>query len=204
MDTVKDIIKEHDSNMLYAMFGVQCLIVFIGFPFLIMQCAKEETRIRLSYGRWMAKWLLISYVGKWMLETYDLVEVTMNDDGVPKNFNPYKLLKMENDGSFDTEAINSSFHRLRVKYHPKNVNPEKVPYLKAVRRYDNLVKAFETLTQPKLFDNWKEYGDPLGSKTIKTLELAIPTWLTGDDFQPMLITWGFIGLIGLGLGLSVW
>lgn len=61
-------------------------------------------------------------------------------------FEPYKLLKLEDDGSFDTEIINANFQRLQKKYHPKNVNSNKVPYLKAVRRYENLIKAYETLT----------------------------------------------------------
>ena len=154
----------------------------------------------------MFKWMFVSYVGKWMIDTYDLVEIQYSNEGLNNNsaFDPYKLLKLEDDGSFDTDAINTSFHRLQKKYHPKNVNSDKVPYLKAVRRYDNLIKAFETLTQPKMFVNWQEFGDPHGAKTIKALEHGIPKWIFEEDFKPMMITWAFCGVIAIFLGAYVW
>ena len=70
-----DFIAEHDGTCLYVMFGVQCCLVFLGFPFLLSQCSSGEKRHHLSYGKWMVKWALLSFVGKWMLETYDLVEI---------------------------------------------------------------------------------------------------------------------------------
>lgn len=33
-----NILREHDGTILYAIFGIQCLLVFIGFPYLINQC----------------------------------------------------------------------------------------------------------------------------------------------------------------------
>ena len=106
MDFAQDLIKNYDGVILYVIFAIQCCLVFIGFPLLMSQCCIEKKRVNLKYGRWMMKWTLISMVGKWMLETYDMVEAQMKIDELGKNdFDPYKLLHINNDGSFNTPVI---------------------------------------------------------------------------------------------------
>jgi len=41
-------------------------------------------------------------------------------------WNPYKVLKIEDDGSFNTRQIQNAYHRLAVKYHPDKVNKAKL------------------------------------------------------------------------------
>jgi len=137
MNTVTDFVKEHDGNILYVIFAIQCAIVFLGFPLLLFQCSSEQKRLNLSYGRWMVKWVLCAMAGKWLLETYDLVEMQINNpkESFDTTFDPYKLLHIENDGSFGTQEIRAAFQRLAEKYHPSKVNPEKVPYVKALKRW---------------------------------------------------------------------
>lgn len=74
-DTVMEFIGQHDATCLYVIFALQCCIVFLGFPLLLSACSSTEKRYNLSYIRWMAKWMIVTFVGKWMLETYDIVEV---------------------------------------------------------------------------------------------------------------------------------
>ena len=147
--------------------------------------------------------MIVMYCFKWMLDTYELVDRQINTENTGKVFDPYKLLHIENDQSFNTEKIEQAFDRLSYKYHPQNVDKNKVPYLKAKKRYDNLVKAYETLTDGELYLNYIYYGDPEGSKTVKALKAFIPYWILSDDMRPMLITWGFIGGICLFLALSI-
>ena len=94
-----------------------------------------------------------------MLETYSIVEVQMAKaekevEGKKGPFDPYKLLHMPADGTFGTEEIEYNFERLAEKYHPSRVNREKVPYVKALRRWENLQLAHKTLTDIKMFKNW--------------------------------------------------
>ena len=52
-----------------------------------------------------------------------------------QTFDPYKLLHIENDNSFDTKEIKSAYYRLAKKYHPDKVDTTKVPIDKARTRY---------------------------------------------------------------------
>ena len=62
-------------------------------------------------------------------------------------FDPYKLLHIANDGSFNTKEIKNAYKRLAKKYHPDAVNTEVISEDKAQRRWLNLRKAYETLTK---------------------------------------------------------
>lgn len=155
----------------------------------------------------MIKWSIVCFFAKWSLDTYSLIEIQIkknNDPKKSKDFDPYKLLHMEADGSFGTEEIQLNFDRLEQLYHPSRVNKEKVPYVKALRRWENLQKAHATLTIQRMNDNWKAFGDPNGCLSMQALEASLPTWLLNDDMKPMIVTWGFIAAICAVLGGMTW
>jgi len=70
-----------------------------------------------------------------------------------EDFNPYIRLKLEDDGSFNTKEIRQAYRRLAVKYHPDKVN-KSIPREKALKRYQVLKLAYETLTKKQKFDNY--------------------------------------------------
>ena len=79
-----------------------------------------------------------------MADTYDVVEIQMQEDASGQAaFDPYKLLHLKNDGSFNTTLHYHEFERLANKYHPdvvraKNQNAsttKKVPMDKARKRW---------------------------------------------------------------------
>ena len=154
------------------------------------------------------KWMVICFIAKWMLDTYDLVEIQQKIDADAAGpikvepFNPYKKLHIEDDGSFRTPAIEEAFARLAAKYHPKNAN-KSIPREKVVKRWENLNKAYATLTQEHLFEKYQIYGDPEGLMSVSMIEALWPAWLTDDDMKPMFYTWAFIGGVALLLFLSV-
>ena len=52
------------------------------------------------------------YIGKCMLDTYELVERQINSESSDKVFDPYKLLHIDNDAGFRTDTIEKAFDRL--------------------------------------------------------------------------------------------
>ena len=143
--------------------------------------------------RFSIKIMIVSFLCKWIADTYDIVEEVQKDQDKP--FNPYTLLHIDDDGSFGTDEIKRAFRRLSLKYHPDKVDFSRVDHDKAIRRYENLNKAHETLTDEELFDNYKKYGDPQGMKLARAFEMALPKWLFSQDMAPTVITWVFIAAI---------
>ena len=174
-------------------------------------CSKES-RSKISIFGFVFKMTLLCYFGKWLLETYDLVEVQMYEDSTGKTaFDPYALLHIENTGEFDTEHIHQEYDRLAAKYHPDVVlaknkvqGSKKVPFDKAIKRWENLNKAMATLTTETLFWNYQTFGDPYGGRTIAALKASIPNWLFAPEFRSTLITWAFVCCIAIPLFLSQW
>ena len=72
---VDDLIKDNDGVILYVIFALQCCMICLGFPLMFCQCSSPEKRAVVSHMGWMAKWSLLVYIGKWTLDTYDMVEV---------------------------------------------------------------------------------------------------------------------------------
>ena len=82
------------------------------------------------------------------------------------NFDPYKILQIENDGSFNTKEIKAAYIALAEKYRPDKVDSAIVSQGRARYRFDRLKKAHQTLTRRDKYDNWISYGDPDGSKAM--------------------------------------
>jgi translocation protein SEC63 len=153
-------------------------------------CNKRERHNHPKKGA--LKILVLAFFGKWIKDTYVLVEESQNSD--LEGFDPYKLLHLENDATFDTPAIKNAYRRLSVKYHPDKVDYSKVDKDKALRRYRRLILAYETLTKEDKYQNYIRFGDPNGSMSTKAIGLAVPTFILDEAFRPKLIS-GALGLI---------
>lgn len=171
-------------------------------PFLLKDLCSYERRKNNRLG-FLVRLLFAGFISKWAFDTYWLVQESINESDLV-GFDPYKLLHIDNDASFDTKEIKQAYYRLAKKYHPDKVDFSKVPEDKARRRYENLVKAYKTLTVKESFDNWIKYGDPDGSRTLRALEVALPAWLASEEMRPTLYMGLFCMIVGMMLAISVW
>lgn len=194
--------KYNDTAFLYVIFTFQAISLLFVTPYLLRDLLNREKRQHNKLSL-LIRLLFVGFVGKWMFDTYELVQQQINE-GDMTGFDPYKLLHIENDSSFGTKEIREAYHRLAKKYHPDKIDFSKIPEDKARRRYQNLVKAYKTLTVKENFDNWIKFGDPDGSRTLKALEIALPTFLASEEMRPTLYLTLFLMTVGLMLGISVW
>lgn len=195
--------KSNDGAFLYVLFTFQFLTVLIGVPLLIYSVATKEKRASVHKPTLLIKLLILCFVAKWLTDTHELVMLEAQRASEDA-FDPYRVLQLENDGSFDTREIKQAYKTLAKKYHPDSVNTDIVSMDKAQRQWYNLVKAYETLTKRDKFDNYKYYGDPDGSMALRALELAMPSWFVGDEMRPFFIPTFFAALVLAGLALKIW
>ena len=137
--------SSNDGAFLYVLFTFQFLAVLIGFPMLVFQVSSKEKRADANKLSWFIKLLVLCFVAKWLTDTYELVmleaEKTRDEE-----FNPYRLLGIENDGSFNSKEIRTAYKNLAKKYHPDSSKIDAVSDVKLEKKWYNLVRAYETLT----------------------------------------------------------
>jgi DnaJ-class molecular chaperone len=83
-------------------------------------------------------------------------------------------------GVSDAE-IKSSYRKLSLLYHPdKNPGNEE-----AARKFMEVSKAYETLTDPTAKENWELYGNPDGKQSLAVrapLHFIDGVWCSHDEF----------------------
>lgn len=108
-------------------------------------------------------------------------------------------MRLDNNGECCTPEVKKAYRKLALKWHPDKA-PDTADMDKVRARFENLVKAYETLSNQEKFDNWVKYGNPEGSLATKALEIALPDILSGEK----MILFVFITIIVMILGILTW
>ena len=138
-------ISWNDTKLLYGIFCCQCLILLVCVPLLLMQCTSVQRRQGINKGYWFLKMKLLGLLLKWSVDTWDLIDTQLLS--TTTNFDPYKILQIDNDGSFNTKEIKTAYTILAEKYRPDKVDTTKMSIDKARYRFERLKKAHQTLTR---------------------------------------------------------
>ena len=103
-------IRSSDSAYLYLLFIFQIITMIGAFVWFCITCCNKERRA--SQGKHII-WMLIlaGVLGKWCTYTIELVQ----DDIENAEWNPYVLLHVPDDGSFNTKEIRAAYRQLAIK-----------------------------------------------------------------------------------------
>ncbi|KAF4602544.1 secretory subunit [Pleurotus pulmonarius] len=117
-----------------------------------------------------------------------------------KIYDPFEILGIKR-GTTEKE-IKSHFKKLSRKFHPDKVKPSGNETIESIaNHFVDLTKAYKSLTDATIRQNWELYGHPDGRQEM-SMGIALPKWIV--EGKNNIYVLGFYALvIGLGLPLLV-
>ena len=115
-------IRSNDSAFLYLLFSLQVIGLIYGWIHIMWTMCSSTQRALASKRSIVLKISICLLVTKWAVSTADVVQ---QDVEFTSEYNPYKLLHIDDDGSFNTQPIREAYRRLSKKYHPDKVDMKK-------------------------------------------------------------------------------
>ncbi|AJT73611.1 AIC_G0051200.mRNA.1.CDS.1 [Saccharomyces cerevisiae] len=140
---------------------------------------------------------IIIIVG-WILVAILLQRINSNDvikDAATKLFDPYEILGISTSAS--DRDIKSAYRKLSVKFHPDKLAKGLTPDEKSVMEetYVQITKAYESLTDELVRQNYLKYGHPDGPQSTSH-GIALPRFLVDGSVSPLLVVC-YVALLGL-------
>jgi preprotein translocase subunit Sec63 len=105
---------------------------------------------------------------------WGIMTAETTESAEPEEFDPYGILGIDTGAT--EQDIRKAYRRLSRESHPdKNPDDEE-----AAKKYLQLTKAKDTLTDPAVREKWEKYGNPDGPQAV-TVGIALPSWLVNQD-----------------------
>jgi len=82
--------------------------------------------------------------------------------------------------------VKKAYKKLAREWHPDKVQRRDMTdgeRVKAKKKWLDVVRAYECLTDNEKYKNWVEYGNPEGSLLSKTIDLAVPSFFLKEENQ---------------------
>lgn len=119
---------------------------------------------------------------------------TAPTDGAISSFDPYELLGVSMRAT--EKDIKSAYRKLSVKYHPDKLARDLSPQERTIleETYVQITKAYESLTDPLVRENFLKYGHPDGPQPT-THGIALPSFLVEGSGSPLIVL-SYILLLG--------
>lgn len=172
---------------------------------------KESDSTNVTSSPWLRRLLIL--IG-WFFLAFVAFTAAQNVEVVKVEFDPFDILGVEQSDPkfavFETgkKSIKSVYRQLSRTQHPDKIRNE---YLKANdgaempeeeaeavnEAWGRINKAYETLTDEHMFENWVKYGNPDGMLQTK-YGVALPAWLVAEENHLYVL-----GLYGLIFGIML-
>ncbi|KAK3060998.1 hypothetical protein LTS18_007246 [Coniosporium uncinatum] len=136
-------------------------------------------------------------LGGWLLMCWMVYLMIVTARTIPKIWDPYEVLGVSR--SADEKAIKSHYRRLSLTQHPDKVrlDPAKNQTIESVNdHWVEITKAFKTLTDEDIRQNYLLYGHPDGKQSY-SIGIALPKFIIQEgNGKYVLMLYGiFLGVI---------
>ncbi|KAK8211008.1 Sec63 Brl domain-containing protein [Phyllosticta capitalensis] len=136
---------------------------------------------------------IILAVGGWAVMAWMVYLMVVTARTVPKIWDPYDVLGVSR--SANEKQIKSHYRKLSLTLHPDKIQPDPERNLTVESINDHWVevtKAFKTLTDEEIRNNYLQYGHPDGKQSF-SIGIALPKWIvTEGNGKYVLLAYGIV------------
>ncbi|CAL1701925.1 unnamed protein product [Somion occarium] len=136
------------------------------------ECVDHRARLRKTEGVNIRKYFILA-IG-WALFAWVAYKVSTAEIE-NKVYNPFEILDIKNGASI--KEIKSHYKKLSKALHPDKVKLNVNLTIEAVEaRFVEITKAYKSLTDETIRQNWERYGHPDGRQEV-SMGIALPKWI---------------------------
>lgn len=139
---------------------------------------------------------ITSAIVLWGVIAYMIYVIATTQRTIPKLWDPYDVLGVSRSAS--EKEIDRHYKKLSIKFHPDKAKPDaaKNETLETINdRWVEMTKAYKTLTDEEIRNNYLMYGNPDGKQSTN-VGIAIPQWVIEGSSR-----WGVIAFYAALLGI---
>ncbi|KAK8152934.1 Sec63 Brl domain-containing protein [Phyllosticta citrichinensis] len=136
---------------------------------------------------------IILAVAGWTVMAWMVYLMVVTARTVPKIWDPYEVLGVSR--SANEKQIKSHYRKLSLTLHPDKIqpDPEKNITMETINdHWVEVTKAFKTLTDEEVRNNYLQYGHPDGKQSF-SIGIALPKWIvTEGNGKFVLLAYGLV------------
>ena len=141
---------------------------------------------------------MLTTAAGWLLMAYMVYLMAVTTRTTQKPWDPFSVLDVSMSAS--ERDIKSRYRKLSTTMHPdKRVpDPARNETLEAINdEWVNIVKAYKTLTDEEIRNNWQQFGHPDGKQST-SFGIALPHFLVAEGSGKFVLLF-YGALLGIGL-----
>lgn len=140
---------------------------------------------------------MLTTLAGWLLMAYMVYLMLVTARNTPKIWDPYEVLGISR--SANERAIKSHYRRLSITHHPdkRQPDPAKNETIDTINdEWVDITKAFKTLTDEDIRNNYLQYGHPDGKQSF-SIGIALPQFIIteGNGKYVLLLYGALLGVL---------
>jgi preprotein translocase subunit Sec63 len=132
----------------------------------------------------------------WMTNTYRLIQIDIAMQGL--QWEPWTPLGLEAPTNFyegfNPPGLKKQYRQAARLYHPDKVSADIEP-AEAKKKWEEIQRANDCLSDRTKFDNWLQYGNPEGSVMSRSMDIALPSFLKDESNQLYVLVAFFASIV---------